>query len=452
MSTPAVLRRDSKILRGFAEKTPGSGVLHERAKALLPDGVTHVGRYLEPHPVYIERAAGSRKWDVDGNQYVDYFGGHGALILGHNHAAVEAAVSEQVGKGAHYGASHALEIEWAELVRELVPSAEQVRFTVSGTEATHLAIRLARVFTGKSKIVRFAGHFHGWHDHVCFPAGGGPGILAGIVEETIIVAPDDRSGLEELLGSRDDIAALILEPTGATFGQIPLSAERLRHLREQTARRGILLIFDEVISGFRCSPGGAQRLYGVTPDLTTLAKILAGGYPGAALAGRADILRALDYRQEDGCVRPPLVPHQGTYNAAPVSAAAGIATLKQVRDTDAVARAIRTAAAIRDGINRVARARGWGWCAYGLFSDFHFFRGGASPEEIYQGDVPWQQLKGAMLPDLVNKVRAGFLLHGVDLTNWPGGLVSAAHTPDDVTRTVAAFEATFEMLAAEDAL
>lgn len=449
MATQTVLSTESKILRAYADKTPRSQALHGRAKTLLPNGVTHVGRYLEPHPVYIERAAGSRKWDVDGNEYVDYFGGHGALILGHNHPAVLEAVTAQVQKGAHYGASHALEVEWAELVHELIPSAERVRFTISGTEATHLALRIARAFTGRSKIIRFAGHFHGWHDQVCFPAGGAPGITPGIVEDTLIVTPNDTARVEELLSSRRDIAALILEPTGATFGQVPTGGDVLRRLRELTARHGVLLIFDEVISGFRCSKGGAQQFYGVVPDLTTLAKIIAGGYPGAALVGRADVLSVLDFIQEDGRIQPPKVTHQGTYNAGPVSAAAGIATLKQIRDTDAVERAIRVGAAIRDGINAVIRRRGLRWCAYGLFSDFHFYRGDASPEEIHAGNIPWQQLKNGVSPSLAQKIRAGFLLHGVDIVGWPGGIVSAVHTEEDVRRTVEAFEATFQMLAAE---
>ena len=449
MATQTVPLTESKILRAYADKTPRSQALHEWAKALLPNGVTHVGRYLEPHPVYIERAAGARKWDVDGNEYVDYFGGHGALILGHNHPAVVEAVMAQIPKGAHYGASHALEVEWAEIIHQLIPSAERVRFTISGTEATHLALRLARAFTGKSKIIRFASHFHGWHDHVCFPPGGAPGIPSGIVEDMLIVTPNDTARVEELLSVHDDIAALILEPTGASFGQVPTGGDVLRRLRELTARHGVLLIFDEVISGFRCSSGGAQQFYKVTPDLTTLAKIIAGGYPGAALVGRADILSLLDYRQEGGCIQPPSVLHQGTYNAGPVSAAAGIATLKQIRDTDALERANRTAAAIRDGINKAIGRGRPGWCAYGLFSDFHLYHGNSTPEDIYAGKVPWQQLKGAISTDLVHKMRTGFLLHGVDITGWPGGVVSAAHTEEDVRRTVDAFEATLEMLAAE---
>jgi glutamate-1-semialdehyde 2,1-aminomutase len=442
----------SKILRAYADKTPASRAIHQRAKALLPDGITHVGRYLDPHPIYVERAAGSRKWDVDGNEYVDYLGGHGALILGHNHPAVLEAVAAQVAKGAHYGACHSLEVEWAHLIQQLIPSAERVRFTVTGTEATHLALRVSRAFTGKAKIIRFAGHFHGWHDHVCFPPGGAPGILSGIVEDTLIAAPNDVSQVERWLASRDDVAALILEPTGATFGQIPTPSETLRSLRELTKSYGVLLIFDEVISGFRCALGGAQQFYGIKPDLTTLAKILAGGYPGAALAGRADVLQVLDYRHENGRLQTPSVVHQGTYNAEPVSAAAGIATLDQLRHTDAIERATRTAAAIRDGINEAIRRRNLHWCAYGQFSDFHLYRGEASPEDIYAGRVAWQGLKGGIPLEIVNRIRAGFLLHGVDIASWPGGLVSAAHNDEDVARTVKAFESTFDMLAEEGAL
>src|SRR5579863_7517225 len=185
MATQTVPLTESKILRAYSEKTPRSRALHERAKPLLPNGVTHVGRYLEPHPVFIERAAGSRKWDVDGNEYVDYLGGHGALIVGHNHPAVLDAVMAQAAKGSHYGASHELEVEWAELIRQMIPSAERVRFTNSGTEATLLALRLARAFSGKNKIIRFAGHFHGWHDHVSFPASGADGIPRGVVDEVL---------------------------------------------------------------------------------------------------------------------------------------------------------------------------------------------------------------------------------------------------------------------------
>jgi glutamate-1-semialdehyde 2,1-aminomutase len=449
MATQTVPLKQSNILRAYADKTPRSQAMAARARALFPNGVTHVGRYMEPHSVYIERAKGSRKWDVDGNEYVDYLGGHGALLLGHNHPLVTDAVAAQIAKGSHYGASHALEVEWAELVQQMVPSARRLCFTASGTEATHLALRLARAFTGKGKAIRFAGHFHGWHDEVSFPAGGAAGIPAWMVEDTFIVQANDTGGVEELLGSRDDIGAVILEPTGATFGHVPTGGEVLRRLRELTARHGVLLIFDEVICGFRCSPGGAQGYYGITPDLTTLAKILAGGYPGGAVVGRSDVLGLLEWREEAFRITAPRIPHQGTFNAAPVSAAAGLATLKQVRDTDAIERANRTAAAIRDGMNATLRSRGVGWCVYGRFSDFHIYPKVATPDDIDAGRVPAAKLKGGIATELVHKIRAGFLLHGVDIVGWPGGLVSAAHTDEDIGRTLEAFDRTLDLLAAE---
>ena len=452
MASQTVPLAESAIFQAYREKTLRSRELHARASALLPNGVTHATRYLEPYPIYITRAAGSHKWDADGNEYVDYFGGHGALILGHNHPAVVDAVGKQVALGSHYGASHELEIAWAELIHEMIPSAERVRFTNSGTEATHLALHLGRAFTRKNKIVRFAGHFHGWHDHVSFPQGGAEGIPPGLVDDVLFADPNDLHRVEELLSTRRDIAAVILEPTGATFGKIPTSGETLRALRDLTSRYDALLIFDEVISGFRCSPGGAQQFFGVTPDLTTLAKIVAGGHPGAAVAGRADVLALLEFGHDGHVITSPRVPHQGTFNAAPISAAAGVTTLRIIRDSDAIKRANGSAAAIRDGMNAILRRRNLAGCAYGRFSEFHIFTGNATADEVYAGRVRWQSLKPGAPSALQHKLRLGFLLHGVDIAGWPGGLVSAAHTQEDVTRTLEAFDATLELLAAEGEL
>ncbi len=446
----------ARLLRAYTEKTPTSARLYERARGLFPSGVTHYGRYLEPHPLFVARAAGSRKWDVDGNEYIDYFGGHGALMLGHNHPAVVEAVGQQLCRGSHYGASHELELEWAEQIRRMVPCAARVRFTSSGTESTMLALRVARAFTGKRMIARLGGHFHGWHDQAAFPWGGvevPAGILPGIVESTLLCPPDDFAPLRAICESRDDIAAVILEPTGASFGQIPLPRGYLAQLRELTARRGIVLIFDEVITGFRCSPGGAQAYYKVTPDLAVLAKIVAGGFPGAALAGSAGILETLAFRETAEGIRPPAVPHQGTFNAAPVSAAAGLAALRIIAGGEAIERANHTAAAIRDGMNDVLGGRGIGWCVYGEFSGFHIFpnRGPevVTPEDIYAGKIDWRKLKGATPIALQQKIRAGMLLEGVDLIGWPGGLTSSVHTGEDVDRTLSAFEKVIDMLAEE---
>jgi glutamate-1-semialdehyde 2,1-aminomutase len=453
MLRPKVPLSESPILRNYREKTPGSARLYARALGSLPDGITHVSRYLEPHPLFVARAAGSRKSDVDGNEYVDYVGGHGALLLGHNHPAIVEAVAAQLARGTHYGASHELELEWAECIRRLVPSAERVRFTGSGTEATHLALRVARAATGKPMVVRFAGHFHGWHDHVAFTGELSPGIVKGIADHILISPPGDVYAFRALCHERDDIAAVLLEPTGATFGQVPLQKEFLAELRNETERRGIVLIFDEVISGFRCSPGGAQGHYSIKPDLTTLAKILAGGFPGGALAGRADLLRVLEYRRTAAGLRLPEVPHQGTFNANPISAAAGIATLRLIEHSGFIEHANQAASSIRDGLNAVIRRQGRSWCAYGEFSAFHIYPNPksepVSPADIYAGKVHWSHLKGATPLELQQKVRAGFLAKGVDVFYWPGGLVSGVHAADDVDRTVSAFERVLRRLADE---
>ena len=363
---------ESQIIEAYIRKTPSSRDRYALARDIFPSGVTHDVRYLRPHPVYVSRAEGSRKWDIDGNEYVDYFGGHGALILGHGHPAVVEAVREQISRGVHYGASHELELEWATLIRQMIPCAERVRFTVSGTEATHLGLRVARAHTGKPVVLRFGPHFHGWHDHVAFSDAPLPaGILQGVVDGAVVCPPNDIGIVKAICEQRNDIAAIIVEPTGASFGQVPLAPQFLTDLRQITAKHGIVLIFDEVITGFRCSTGGAQGFYGVTPDLTTLAKIIAGGYPGAALVGRADIMRVMEYRDGPAGLAPPLVPHQGTYNAGPVSACAGIATLKVIASTNAIETANRTAAALRDGMNAAIRRAGANWCAYGTFSGFH---------------------------------------------------------------------------------
>jgi glutamate-1-semialdehyde 2,1-aminomutase len=337
----------------------------------------------------------------------------------------------------------------------MVPSAERVRFTVTGTEATMLALRLARAYTGKPMVVRFTSHFHGWNDHVAFGAETPAGILPQIVDHVLLCPPNDIGHLKELCEGRNDIAAVILEPTGATFGQVPLPPRLLPELRELTKRRGIVLIFDEVITGFRCSPGGAQQHYGVTPDLTTLAKIVAGGFPGAALVGKAEILSAMEYRDSGAAIDPPLVAHQGTYNAGPISAAAGIATLRLVRDSDVIPKANAVAAAIRSGMNDVVRRLGIGWCVYGEFSDFHIYTNpdGASitPQDIMAGKVHWSKLKGGTPIELLHKIRAGFLCGGVDVIGWPGGVVSGVHTADDADRTISAFESLLRMLAEEGA-
>jgi glutamate-1-semialdehyde 2,1-aminomutase len=446
---------ESRIEAEFRSRTRKSEALFRRAQKCLPSGIVHDSRHLRPYPIYVERAQGSRKWDVDGHEYVDYVGGHGALLLGHNHAVVTKAVTEQFARGTHFGACHEQEVRWAELVCRLVPCAKRVRFTASGTEATLLAMRLARAFTGKCKLLRFIGHFHGWQDHVAFGVSnhqdGTPttGVLAEVAENIVLCPPGDIDCVREILARRDDVAAVILEPTGASWGQIPLPEGFLTQLREVTAARDVLLIFDEVISGFRCSPGGAQAYYGVTPDLTTLAKILAGGFPGGAVTGRRDVMDLLDFEQSQASAREKVI-HTGTFNANPVSAAAGIATLEYLADGRACTRANDFAARLRDRLNGALRDEGVNWAVYGSFSGFHIFTNpeneAITADDINACRVHYRKLKGGGRPEIVQKFRLGMLNHGVDFFGWPGGPTSAVHSDDDLERTVEAFRQTLRLL------
>src|SRR5262245_52078048 len=224
--TQATLTRTSLTGR-FEAEFPASRKLHDQARALFPHGVTHDLRHLEPFPVYIDRALGAHKWDVDGHQLIDYWAGHGALLLGHSHPAVVEAVQRQMARATHPGGCHALEVEWGRWVQRLVPSAQKVRFVSSGTEATLMALRLARIFTGKPRVLKFAGHFHGWHDFVIPAAdlpydGTVPGVPGEVTAHTVIVPPNDPNAVERALAGDPSIGCVILEPTGGHFGAVPV--------------------------------------------------------------------------------------------------------------------------------------------------------------------------------------------------------------------------------------
>ena len=345
---------NSRIETEYRARTTRSAMLYAEACEAIPAGLTHDSRALLPYPIYAARAAGALKWDVDGNEYVDYFGGHGALLLGHAHPAVVEAVQRQVAQGTHWGSSHELEVRWAELVQRLIPCAERVRFTASGTEASHLAVRLARAYTGKPKVVRFVGHFHGWHDQVAsgsmshFDGGVPAGIPPALVEQTILLPADDVAVAVETLEQRDDIAAVMLDGSGASWGAVPLPDGFLAGLRAATKKRGVVMILDEVITGFRWSRGGAQARFGVIPDLCVLAKIVAGGLPGGAVAGRKEIMDQLDQAAAKAAGREK-IGHQGTFNSNPLCAAAAVATLSIVERDEVCAQAEATAERIRAG-------------------------------------------------------------------------------------------------------
>ena len=450
----------STIVSTYREKTPGSEQLFLEAKKLLPSGVTHDARHLYPYGIYVNRARASHKWDVDGNRYIDYFGGHGALLLGHNHPQVIEAVQEALERGTHFGANHALEVRWADSVRRLIPSAERVRFTSSGTEATLMSVRLARAFAGRNKIIRFKSHFHGWNDHMSsgftshFDGSPTAGVLSQVAENVLLLSPGKVEELEEVLSGDPDVAAVILEPTGSVFGKIPLLPQSLMAIREITHRHGVLLILDEVVTGFRVSPGGAQALYGISPDLTTLAKVLAGGLPGGAVVGRKEILDRLDFEAARG-EGYEKIHHAGTFNANPVSAAAGIAALELIATTDACERANAAGARLRKGLNEVLEAEELSWAVYGDFSAFHIFTNpgnrGVTPSEFDPAQLDFEELI-TTLPGVAEKLRLALLIHGVDILSWPGGTCSAVHSEPDLEETAQAFRESIRMLKADGVL
>jgi glutamate-1-semialdehyde 2,1-aminomutase len=307
--------------------------LFEKAKTLIPGGVNSPVRAFAPHPFFTRSAKGSRLTDVDGREYIDYCMGYGPLILGHANAEVIGAVREQLANGTLYGTPSRQEVELAELIHKCVPSAEMVRLTTTGAEATMSAIRLARGFTGKKKIVKFEGCYHGAHDCVLVKAGSGATTFGmpdslGVPEETarntVVIPYNDVEALEKTVKEeKKDLAAVIVEPVIGNIGVVTPREGFLEALRELTAKYGTVLIFDEVITGFRLGLGGAQEYYGVTPDLTTLGKILGGGFPMAAYAGKEEIMRLIAPSGK--------VYQAGTYSGNPISVAAGLTTLKILR-------------------------------------------------------------------------------------------------------------------------
>ena len=307
--------------------------LFAKAQELIPGGVNSPVRAFKPYPFFAKSAKGSHLIDVDGNEYIDYCMGYGPLILGHANTEIIDAVRAQLEKGTLYGTPSEQELELVELVQKCVPSAELVRLVTTGTEATMSAIRLARGFTGRKKIVKFEGCYHGAHDCVLVKAGSGATTFGmpdslGIPEETarntIVVPYNDVKTLEETVKKeKADLAAIIVEPVIGNFGVVPPEEGFLEVLRELTAKYGVVLIFDEVITGFRLGLGGAQEYYGVMPDLTTLGKILGGGFPMAAYAGKKEIMRLIAPSGK--------VYQAGTYSGNPISVAAGLATLRILR-------------------------------------------------------------------------------------------------------------------------
>ncbi len=335
----AAARHDAADL-GWPVPTAASRALFERASAVSPGGVQGEGRSATPYPLYMQRAQGSRIWDVDGNEYIDFHNSFGAVLLGHNDSRIRAAVIRAMDEhGVSFSAANPLEVELAERLIGMIPSAERVVFSCTGTEATFHAIRLARGFTGRERILKFEGNYHGWHDYVAWshhfatddtgdvptPVAASAGIPAAIRDLILVREYNDTAGVRDLLAREGDtIAAVIVEPIFHNAGVVMPDPGFLEGLREACDRSGTVLIFDEVITGFRHGPGGAQGALGVTPDLTTMGKALGNGFPISVLAGRADIMDHLGPKGD--------VLFAGTFAGHTLDVAAALACTEVVLD------------------------------------------------------------------------------------------------------------------------
>lgn len=436
MTAPA----GATIIAQYLARTPRSAALAAQAREVLPGGIVTDTRFFEPYGIYVDRAQGVRKWDVDGNEYLDFFGGHGANMLGHAPQMITDAVCDAVRRGVQFAANQPLEVMLACEVKRLMPNLERLRFTGSGTEATLLAIRLARAFTGRAKLVRFTSNYHGWHDHAAsgyvdqFDGSAAPGVLAEIAANTILVRPGDEAALARIADLHGrDIAAFIIEPVGAHFGVVPVRPRFLKAVQDAAESVGALFILDEVLSGFRVALGGAQSIYGLLPDLTTLGKILCGGMPGGAVGGRAEILDQLDHAPERRGGRRKVL-HQGTFTANPVSMAAGLVMLREVESRGACEYANRLGERARDLLNDVSKNERLPFIWYGEFSAFHLL---PSPNPLRQRrdlDISELSLETflARSQPLLNRLRMALNVLGVDVNTKCSGLLGTAHSEDDL--------------------
>ena len=439
----------------MASANGGMIVQHERSEALfararqvIPGGVNspvRAFRAVGGQPIFIDHGEGAYLFDVDGNRYIDYVGSWGPLILGHAHPQVVAAVTAAAQRGTSYGAPTEAEVWLAELVIAAVPSIELVRFVNSGTEATMSALRVARAYTGRNKIIKFAGGYHGHADMLLVAAGSGaltlglpdsPGVPPTATAETLVAPYNDLAAVQELYARfPDEIAAIIVEPVAGNMGCVPPATGFLEGLREVTQTQGSVLIFDEVMTGFRVAYGGAQAIYGVTPDMTCLGKIVGGGLPAAAYGGRRDIL---------SLVSPAGPVYQaGTLSGNPLAMAAGAAQLEMLREPGVYERLERLSATLAEGVGAAARAAGVPLYQTRVGSMFcAFFTEGPVTDEA--------TAKQSDTRAFATYFRA-MLEQGVYLapSQFEAGFLSLAHSDADIAHTIAAARVAFGRVAAE---
>ncbi len=424
--------------QGSRERSSDESRLLELAASRLPGGVLGSARFAEGLEFVVQRGRGSKIWDVSGREYIDYLLGSGPLVLGHAHPAVVAAVSQQLEDGTTYYMINEPVVRLADEICRAVPCGEQLRFTSTGTEATFFALRAARAYRKRDKVMKFEGGFHGSHDYglmssspkspKAFPAPTPDSAgIPHVIEGEVLIAPyNDLPTVEALLAVHaESLAAVIVEPFQRL---IPPQPGFLAGLRALTQRHEIPLIFDEVVTGFRFAWGGAQEYYGVTPDLAAFGKIIGGGFPLAAVVGRRDILRAFDPRLEG---TPDYLPQIGTLNGNPVAAVAGLATLGELRTPGAYARLHERGRALRDGLAGLVAKSGLPAQVVGESTVF----------DIVFTETPVTDYRALLTADgaLMKAFNAECLRRGV-IKGAQKIYISLAHTEADVTRTLSVFE------------
>lgn len=427
------------ILDDYLAKTTRSAALARQAARVFVDGITTDTRAFEPYGISIARGAGTRKWDVDGNEYRDFFGGHGSLLLGHCHPKVTSAIQQAAARGVQFAANTPEEVTWAEAITAHIPSAERVRFTGSGTEATLLAIRIARAFTRRDKILRVRSHYHGWHDfavsgyashHDGSPA---PGILAEIARNTILVSPNDESEIRATIQTHaDELAAVILEPLGSHFGMVPTSNEFVIAAIRAAKSNNVPVILDEIITGFRLGLSGFQGLFELKPDLTCLAKVAAGGLPGGVVCGSQEMMSMLSRARAESKIL-----HQGTFTGNPVTASAAIATIGEIVATHACATATANGAKARARLDEAFKRVDVPWRAYGNYSSFHILPNAPDGTDLLT--LPVSVYAGRPVK-LLQSLRMAMILEGVDIASRGSGFLSAIHDEADIEELGLAME------------
>lgn len=420
----------------YQARTKASAALAHRARAAIPGGTSHALRWYDPYPVFIRRASGPYVWDVDGNRYLDFWMGHWALILGHSPPVVAEAIGRQLEQGTLWGHVSELEVRFAEKVKELVPCAERVRLTNTGSEATMYAVRLARAFTGGSRILKLHGGWHGFNTDLLGadprrPPTGLPPELKTLVGT--IPYNDLQSSLAKI-ETTQDLAAVIVEPFLGGPYFLPPSRDYLKGLREACDEKGTVLIFDETVTGFRLALGGAQEVYGVKPDLATFAKVIGGGMPGACIAGREDIMELSNVGKWKG---KGVAIGGGTFSANPMTLAAGLATLEHLASNPEVYQRLDgLGAKMRRGVEEALGDAGIPVACTGAGSLFetHFLKSSGvrlrtasdvdSSTDMAMADGPFRR-------ELM--VKGFYTMHG-------GGAISTSHEPEQLEGFMAAVQ------------